>query len=364
MRFALDVRGNRICADDPVKYKDCFCQACGEQLIHKKGKKIRPYFSHVPNTDCSYGKDKDNKSEWHIRMQNYFPDNIQEKRFVDKESGEVHIADVYIEKYNTVLEFQHSPIDPDEFDKRTTFHLNNGRKVVWLFDESTENNNNESKYGRFKKGGTSYVNNELYSDRVFRWLRSPRSFILNYMIKNKLTLNSNNFSICVYTGTEGDIFHKLINYYMGFDNVTFSVHDIAMSSNLDIDEFFKPEGEWLQEEPFISELKEIERKSHLPKEIADREVLSIFELWKSNEYQMIAYNTEEHKCYLIRESKYNKGKMMTNSNNTILYQYVDWNFIQMKIRNIYNKFYPLSNLKASKKIWILVRGYGKNGIWR
>lgn len=363
MRTALDINGNRIYATDSVRYEECFCIACGEKLKHKKGKIYQPYFAHMPDTTCSYGKDKDNKSEWHIRMQNYFPNDLQEVRFVDEETGEVHIADVYMDKSNTVLEFQHSQIDPEEFDKRTNFHLKNGRRVVWLFDESVENQNLDN-YGRFKASKTNYENNELYKDKVFKWLRSPRSFIHSYMIQNNLSLDSDVFSICVYTGTEGDVFHKLINHYIGFDNVTFSVHDIAMSSNLNIDEFFKSEGEWLQEEPFISELKEIERKSHLPKEIADRDVLSIFELWKSYEYQMIAYNTEEHKCYLIRESKYNKGKMMTNSNNTILYQYVDWNFIQMKIRNIYNKFYPLSNSKAFKKIWILVRGYGKNGIWR
>ena len=207
--------------------------------------------------------------------------------------------------------------------------------------------------------------NQLYSSRYYRWLRSPRSFVLDYMIRNNLELNSENFSVCVYTGKEeNETFHKLVDYHIGFDYVYFSLHDIVMNSDLNVDEFFIPEDRWLEEEPWKTRLKEIERKSHLPREIADRDVLSIFELWKPYEYQMIAYNTEENKCYLVREDKRNKGKMMCNFSGTIQCQYVDWNWLRGKIKSIYPKFYPLNNFKASKKIWILVRGYGKNGINR
>ena len=65
MRVALDKDGNRLYADNPERYKECFCPACGENLMHKIGKKYKPYFSHMRDTECAYGKDKDNKSEWH-----------------------------------------------------------------------------------------------------------------------------------------------------------------------------------------------------------------------------------------------------------------------------------------------------------
>ena len=123
MRVALDSSGNRIYASNPVRYMDCFCPVCGEALKHKIGKRVSNYFSHMPDSECAYGKDKDSKCEWHIRMQDYFPKEMQEVRFVDEKTNEVHIADVYIEESKTVLEFQHSPIDPEEFDRRTSFHL-------------------------------------------------------------------------------------------------------------------------------------------------------------------------------------------------------------------------------------------------
>ena len=46
-------------------------------------------------------------------MQEYFPREACEMRFVDDETGEIHIADVFLEASNTVLEFQHSPISED-----------------------------------------------------------------------------------------------------------------------------------------------------------------------------------------------------------------------------------------------------------
>ncbi len=173
-------------------------------------------------------------------------------------------------------------------------------------------------------------------------------------------------SICVYTGTEGDVFHRIINHHIGFDFVTFSLHDITIKNDVNEEEFFTPESQWKEEEPWKTILEELERKSHLPKEIADREVLSIFDLWKPYEDRMIVYNVEEHKCYMFYEDKKNKGKMMRgyNYHNSILYKYVDWNFLQGKIKATSRQFYPLSESKASRKIWILVRGYGKNGIWR
>ncbi len=138
MFVALDKEGYRVYADEVTAHRECFCPVCNGPLISKPGKGgRRPHFAHQPDSECSYSLDKDNKSEWHRRMQEYFPREAQEYRFKDEETGEVHIADVYFEQELTVLEFQHSPIDKEEFISRTAFHLKHGRRVVWLFDEST-----------------------------------------------------------------------------------------------------------------------------------------------------------------------------------------------------------------------------------
>ena len=110
MYVAIDKIGNRIYADDEQRYMECFCPACGELLTHRKGSKKRAHFAHKQNTNCFMGLNKDYMSEWHIRMQSYFPKESREYRFQDMETGEIHIADVFDSETNTVIEFQHSPI--------------------------------------------------------------------------------------------------------------------------------------------------------------------------------------------------------------------------------------------------------------
>lgn len=44
------------------------------------------------------------------------------------------ILDIFIREWNTVIEFQHSKIDVEDFVGRTLFYLKQGIKVVWLYD--------------------------------------------------------------------------------------------------------------------------------------------------------------------------------------------------------------------------------------
>ena len=239
MFVALDSQGNRLYADSGKRYTDCFCPECNEPVQHKIGKIRRPYFAHRVNSECSFGNDKDYKSEWHIRMQEYFPKECREVRFVNEQNGEVHIADVFLQESNTVLEFQHSPIKEEEFISRTAFHLNNRRRIVWLFDESTTSDNPQ--YGRFSEDDCEWER-WPYKDKSFRWLRNPRRFL------NKgpdIGRFYKVYSVCVFTGTEGDVFHRIIGEHAGFQYVTFSLHDIEMNDTLDIEEFFKSELAWL-----------------------------------------------------------------------------------------------------------------------
>ena len=80
MFSALDKDGNIVFAEDWLSETEFSCKACGEQLNLKKGKINRPHFAHMPNTDCTYD-DRDNKTEWHIRMQDYFPKETREYLF-------------------------------------------------------------------------------------------------------------------------------------------------------------------------------------------------------------------------------------------------------------------------------------------
>ena len=241
MFVANDKDGNRLYADFGIKYDECFCQKCGEPVIHKIGSGgKRPHFSHRSGSVCSY--DKDYKSEWHIRIQEYFPKEAREVRFVDKETGNIHIADIFIKDSNTVIEVQHSPISKEEFIERTVFHINNNRRIAWLFDESTSNPESYG-FGRFREDDCGWENGD-YSNRCFKWLRKPRKIIQGFNLKQ---LNEY-YSICVYTGTEGDVFHRIVGEHCAFDYVVFSLADIEMSENMNVDFFFGYDDYWWRED--------------------------------------------------------------------------------------------------------------------
>ena len=244
MLVAVDKQGNRLYAESSGKrYNECYCPVCGEPVIHRMGTIRRAHFAHRQDTDCYFGHDKDNKSEWHIRMQDYFPKEAQEFIFVDEETGEKHIADVFIKETNTVIEFQHSPIEEKEFCGRTIFHLKNNRRIVWLFDESVQNQ--KSNYlGRFKPDDCGWAQ---WPYRCYKWLRNPRAFLAKI---DNLEKMQNVLSICVYTGAEGDVIHRIIRDDFQFEYVTFSLHDIEMKANMDVEEFFKPESYWQEQDPW------------------------------------------------------------------------------------------------------------------
>ncbi len=256
MFFAVDSNGSRIYAGDTVKHTDCYCPVCGEPVTHKIGKIKKPHFSHKVNTDCYLNRDKDRLTEWHIRMQEYFPLETREIRFKDDETGEVHIADVFLPDSNTVLEFQHSPITEEEFWSRTIFHLKNKRRIAWLFDESIANQKSQN-FGRFKGydvGIFGWPYDEKFS---FKWQRAPRRFLSK---RPDIFRLKQLYSVCIYSGTEGDVFHRIADADYPFNVVAFSLHSIQMSNNTDVEEFFRLESYWQNEEPWktLFEKKRIE----------------------------------------------------------------------------------------------------------
>ena len=248
MFVALDSNGNRVYADSVDNGVECFCPVCNESLRLRKGSKNKPHFSHLVDTDCYYGWDKDYKTEWHIRMQDYFPRESCEVRFVDEESGDIHIADVFLASSNTVLEFQHSPIPESEFISRTAFHLKNGRRIVWLFDESSQSK--ESTFGRFRFDEDScWMGNSFY-----QWMRRPRHFLDK---GPGLKQFYNQYSVCVYTGTEGNVFHRIVGHHDHFRWVCFASNAIQMDPDLDVERFFDYDTYWVKEDYEIARRQQI-----------------------------------------------------------------------------------------------------------
>lgn len=271
MFVAYDINDNRIYADDGVRHKECFCPVCGESLIHRLGKKRRPHFAHQKRADCAMNLNKDYNNEWHYRMQSYFPKEIREYRFRDVNTGEVHIADVYDPNTNTVIEIQHSPINEEEYLSRTYFHLNNGRRIVWIFDESTDNSMSGYR-GRLKpdkncaprrlfNGVSLYW---IYEDLSFKWLYSPRSFLSS---GPNIKDSGDRYRVFVFTGERRDTIQRIISEYEGFKYVVLSVEYVEMAESMDVDQFFTKETMLLNRSPWKEKIELIKARheDYVPK---------------------------------------------------------------------------------------------------
>jgi competence CoiA-like predicted nuclease len=131
MEFAVDRTGKRIHASEAIKEKQYFCPLCDNKVILRQGEINIEHFAHIKKCDDNWHYDV---SEWHSEWQNQFPKNNQE--IVIEYNGEKHRADVMA--CGHVIEFQHSPITAEEFNKRNRFYLSYGKKVIWIFDFRNE----------------------------------------------------------------------------------------------------------------------------------------------------------------------------------------------------------------------------------
>ena len=161
-QFALDEIGNRIFIEDAEKGKTYRCSVCQKEMIPKKGSIRVPHFAHKPGVECT---DWGDMSEWHSGWQKRFPKECQE--VVMEKDGEKHRADVYIEKKKLVIEFQHSPISAEEFNRRNLFYTGCGYQLIWVFDAA---------------GKVRALSDRIFSDgKVFynkmEWMRKRNTFL-------------------------------------------------------------------------------------------------------------------------------------------------------------------------------------------
>jgi hypothetical protein len=121
MRFAL-INNERIEASPGLKG---ICPCCAQAVIAKCGIQRIHHWAHVSLQDCD--RWWESETEWHRRWKNHFPVEWQETIMRDKQTGEIHIADVRT-IHGLVIEFQHSAIDPTELTARQNFYGN----MVWI----------------------------------------------------------------------------------------------------------------------------------------------------------------------------------------------------------------------------------------
>ena len=124
MKYAL-VDGEKA---EATKGTKGVCPFCSSELIAKCGEVKMHHWSHRKKCTDRWWE---SETEWHRNWKDKFPKEWQEVIHY-AEDGEKHIADVKT-RDGWVVEFQHSPIKPEERRSRTDFY----KKLVWVVDGKT-----------------------------------------------------------------------------------------------------------------------------------------------------------------------------------------------------------------------------------
>jgi competence protein CoiA len=103
------------------------CPFCSASMVARCGKIKIWHWAHKAKLGCDPWWE--NETEWHRQWKNQFPVEWQEVIQNDPNTGEKHIADVKTEN-GLVVEFQHSPMKPEELESREIFY----KDMVWIID--------------------------------------------------------------------------------------------------------------------------------------------------------------------------------------------------------------------------------------
>ena len=117
MKFAL-VNGQRQEARPNLSGK-CPNPSCDRPMVAKCGEVKIWHWAHQGRRFCDPWWE--NETDWHRAWKDRFPINWQEVVH-HAETGEKHIADVKTDR-GWVIEFQHSPLEPEERRSRETCYI-------------------------------------------------------------------------------------------------------------------------------------------------------------------------------------------------------------------------------------------------
>ena len=222
MFYANDKDNKRTSAWSANRDIPFFCPVCKSPVVLRDGLTNAPHFAHRAGT-CTDTWHYD-MSEWHRKMQSFFPESMQE--VVVTHDGETHRADILYK--NTVIEFQHSTISKNEFERRNDFFESLGYRIAWVFDVNDQRLNDQLIF---------------YSEEnpnLMKWSHAPKIFENCQSLYDK----NRHFSIWLFWDVEGlDTFAKVTwtatNDYGGLSFKRITVSERTFDTDyITVDDFF------------------------------------------------------------------------------------------------------------------------------
>lgn len=150
-----------------------FCPECKAPLILKKGTVVVHHFAHKPPVECAYGT---GESLEHMRAKLAIYGGLMSSSRVTKLDVEKPIEKdglkarpdvrcVIDNKYAVGIEFQRSPLDPREIERRTSVYHTLNVHVLWVIPWPKKLVGG----GRYQPRETERYLHTLYYGRVFFW---------------------------------------------------------------------------------------------------------------------------------------------------------------------------------------------------
>lgn len=205
IRYAIDEEGKRVFVDNAYSKEKLFCPICNKTVFPRKGVIRIHHYAHTRGHSCNDSWKYEDKTQWHIDWQAMFTEESRECTVSDSKNHR-HLADVFWENSNTVIEFQHGPITNKCFDKRNKYFTSLGNKVIWVFDLIKNSNQDELSY---RDEGIAEWQNPLESFKTFKFKENDVDIF--FQIKNEDKEASDGFCLLKVEGVDSNGF-ELFQY--------------------------------------------------------------------------------------------------------------------------------------------------------
>ena len=131
--------------------------------------------------------------------------------FWNPDMGET-VADGFVQEKNVVIMMMDHPVTPEELVAATYFHINNRRRIVWVFEE-------EDQAAR----AALAAGPDLNAHR--RW-----------------------YSVCACRRDEPERLRRVIGADERWESLTWSSHAVELAEGVDVEDFFRDEAYWQNHE--------------------------------------------------------------------------------------------------------------------